>query len=266
MAGMDWFRWHHGSVTDPKFRLVARKTGARVADVIAVWAVLLEAASQAEDRGNPGALDFEAIDCALGLDDGQAQAIHAALGDREIINKDGSLAAWDTRQPKREREDRTGAGRQAAFRAKKNQVTPSNAESHQKTPREEKRREEKDQNQAPAKPAWFDPLAIELPESIPLQAWSEWITYRRTRKLTCSEQTMRAQVAKLIEWHGSGHSPPLIIATSIEKGWQGLFEPKGGKGSGDATGRAATVAEFTGAGRKPAGSIDGTAQRVADSH
>ena len=25
-GGIDWFRWHHGSVTDPKFQLVARKS------------------------------------------------------------------------------------------------------------------------------------------------------------------------------------------------------------------------------------------------
>ena len=48
MAGMDWFRWHHGSVTDPKFQLVARRAGASLPDVLAVWAYVLEAASQAE--------------------------------------------------------------------------------------------------------------------------------------------------------------------------------------------------------------------------
>ncbi len=23
-GGIDWFRWHHGSVTDPKFQLIAK--------------------------------------------------------------------------------------------------------------------------------------------------------------------------------------------------------------------------------------------------
>lgn len=37
-GGIDWFRWHHGSVTDPKFKLIAKKkAGARVGDVIAVF-------------------------------------------------------------------------------------------------------------------------------------------------------------------------------------------------------------------------------------
>lgn len=152
MAGMDWFRWHHGSVTDPKFQLVARKTGTRVADVIAVWATLLEEASQSEDRGNPGTLDFEAIDCALGLSDGNAAAIHASLGERGIIDKDGHLTAWDERQPKREREDATSTERSRASRAKKAQealdsamqrhATPCNANDSQETPRGEESRQE----------------------------------------------------------------------------------------------------------------------------
>jgi len=127
MAGMDWFRWHHGSVTDPKFQLVARKTKCRVSDVIAVWAFLLEAASQADDRGNPGQQDFEAIDCALGLDDGQAQAIHGAMIDRGVVVADGRIAAWEKRQPKREREDDKSTERVKAFREKKRQETQSNA-------------------------------------------------------------------------------------------------------------------------------------------
>lgn len=144
MAGMDWFRWHHGSVNDPKFQLVARKAKSSLAEVIAVWATLLEAASLAEDRGNPGELDYEAIDCALGLDDGKAKAIHEHMAGRGMIDTEtGRLTSWDKRQPKREREDNTNAERQKAFRERQNQITPSNATSHQKTPREEKSREEK---------------------------------------------------------------------------------------------------------------------------
>lgn len=104
MAGMDWFRWHHGSVTDPKFQLVAKKAGCKPAEVLAVWAFLLEEASQAETRGNPGSIDFEALDCLLGLEDGMAQRIHARMNDRGLISKSGSIEAWERRQPKREDE------------------------------------------------------------------------------------------------------------------------------------------------------------------
>jgi len=134
MAGMDWFRWHHGSVTDPKFQLVARKTKSRVADVIAVWAFILESASQSDDRGAHGDLDFESIDCALGLDDGQALAIHAAMIDRAIVTSEGRVAAWERRQPKREREDDNSTERSKALRMRRRQSEPGDTEQHQATP------------------------------------------------------------------------------------------------------------------------------------
>lgn len=91
---------------------------------------------------------------------------------------------------------------------------------------EDTERETDKKTKAPGKPARFDPLQIELPSCIPADAWKEWIAYRRSRKLTVSEKTMKAQVAKLAEWHAAGHQPADIISTSITNGWQGLFEPK----------------------------------------
>lgn len=144
MAGMDWFRWHHGSVTDPKFALIARKAGASLPDVLAVWAYILETASQSVERGDFGTLDAEALDCVFNFPSTETRTadILAAMAGRGLV--DGTrVVAWDKRQPKREREDATNADRQAAFRAKRNQVTPDNASGNQKTPREEESREEK---------------------------------------------------------------------------------------------------------------------------
>jgi uncharacterized protein YdaU (DUF1376 family) len=76
------------------------------------------------------------------------------------------------------------------------------------------------------KPARFDPLALELPEAIPRQSWHDWIAYRRKRKLSTTEQTARAQLAKLAEWAAAGHRAAEVIEHSITNGWQGLFEPK----------------------------------------
>lgn len=106
-GGIDWFRWHHGSVTDPKFQLVAKQAGASVAEVIAVWACLLEASSAAQERGNPGTPDYEALDCALGLRDGLAKEIHTRMAGRGLVGEDGRITAWDKRQPKREDDSAT---------------------------------------------------------------------------------------------------------------------------------------------------------------
>ena len=153
-GGIDWFRWHHGSVNDPKFRLVAARSGASVAEVIAVWACLLEAASMAEKRGAAGIPDFEATDCALGFHAGKAESIFKAMVAREIISHAGDVSAWEKRQPQREREDRSAADRKRLQRGRasadevtpshtdENHVTPCHTTSHQKTPRGEERRGE----------------------------------------------------------------------------------------------------------------------------
>lgn len=143
---MDWFRWHHGSVNDPKFQLVAKKADCSVAEVIAVWACLLEAASMAEERGKPGEPDFEAMECALGLADGLGPTIYAAMKARDLVGDSDVICAWEKRQPRREREDNS-AGRVAAYRKRHvtpeiHDVTPCNASDNQETPRLDKRREE----------------------------------------------------------------------------------------------------------------------------
>ncbi len=109
-GGIDWFRWHHGSITDPKFGLVAKKAGARLGDVIAVWAWLLESASaNADQRGVVGPVDFESLDYMLGMDDGSAARILDAMTARGLLGDGGAVTAWAKRQPKRE--DDTAAER-----------------------------------------------------------------------------------------------------------------------------------------------------------
>jgi hypothetical protein len=154
--GIDWFRWHHGSVNDPKFGLVAKKAGVRVGDVIAVWALVLEQASANTVRGDIGDIDHEATDFLLGAEEGTTARILAAMEARSLTTN-GRVTRWDERQPKRERVDTTAAERKRAQRDRQRErdehrdidadgvsddVTPSHATSHHVTPREEKSREE----------------------------------------------------------------------------------------------------------------------------
>lgn len=152
MAGIDWLRWHHGSITDPKFQLVAKKAGVRLGDVMVVWTFLLEKASADDDRGSIGPIDYETLDYLIGGDDGDAVRICDSLSARGLIT--GSrIANWEKRQPKREREDDNSTERVRNYREKKRQETecnaingdetPCNAMKRQETPRGEERREEK---------------------------------------------------------------------------------------------------------------------------
>ena len=98
---MEWFRWFENSTTDPKFAVVARRTGQPVAFVIAVWAQLLERASASGERGCIDGYDCEGADVSLGLPDGAACAIVAAMKDKGLIDE-YRVCKWDQRQPKRE--------------------------------------------------------------------------------------------------------------------------------------------------------------------
>jgi hypothetical protein len=150
-GGIDWFRSYHGTVNDPKFRVVAKRAGARVSEALAMWQTLLEQASSNADRGHPGSIDLEAIDMALEMPDGTAKALLEAFTAKEMLDSDtGRIAKWETRQPKRERENDSSAERTRAYRERQKEpcdadgdrVTPSDATEHQKTPRGEESREE----------------------------------------------------------------------------------------------------------------------------
>jgi hypothetical protein len=135
-GGIDWFRWHHGSVTDPKFQLVARKAKASLPDVLAVWVFVLESASASAHRGEFEGIDCEAVDCLFGFDDGTTAAILAQMETRGLI-EGCRVSSWEKRQPKRE--DGTAANRKRSQRERElaqkmaNAVTPEM--SHDVTPR-----------------------------------------------------------------------------------------------------------------------------------
>jgi len=141
---MDWFRLHHGMPQDPKWIVVARRAGVPVGAVLAVWVSMLDAASRASVRGNLEGWDDEDVAAMLGYETEQVAAIYDAMQGKTL---DGDrIAAWDKRQPKRERDD-DSAARVRAHRdrnASAGHVTPCNASGDPETPRGEERREEED--------------------------------------------------------------------------------------------------------------------------
>lgn len=137
---MDWLRWWHGTVTDPKFQRVARMAGATTGEVIAVWACLLERASSVtggdadvtspdvtETRGSVAGFDCDDHDVLLGLEDGATAKILDALGVRGLVI-DGRIARWEERQPNRtdssKERTRLWREREAAKKAAGQQLPP----------------------------------------------------------------------------------------------------------------------------------------------
>lgn len=97
---MQWFRWHHGTVADPKFRTLARKAGQPVHVVLAVWAAVLEYASDNDPRGSIAGMEVEDIASCLDLDEEIVSAVLNAMQSKVLDGE--TLSGWDRRQPKRE--------------------------------------------------------------------------------------------------------------------------------------------------------------------
>lgn len=143
MAANDWLRLWHDMPTDPKWRVIARKSGKPLPCVIALYTLLLTTASAADDRGCIASLTIEDAAAALDMDEEDVAAIRQAMEGR-VIEGD-RLSGWERRQPKRERENddssqRVKAHRERAKQAVSDGVTPCNATQRQETPREEKSR------------------------------------------------------------------------------------------------------------------------------
>lgn len=138
-----WFRLWHDMPNDPKWRTIARVSGQPVTAVIAVYLhVLVDASSNADERGRTHSIEVEDIATALDLDDVQVQAILDAMQGR-VLEGD-VVAGWEKRQPARED---GSAERAKAWRERKKEEgertrTQANAE---KRPDKDKE-EDKDKN------------------------------------------------------------------------------------------------------------------------
>lgn len=130
-----WLRLWHDMPTDPKWRTIAKASGQRIGDVMAVYCHLLVCASNASERGRTQSFNAEDVASALDLETEQVEQIVGAMQGRVL---DGDVVAgWDKRQVARED---GGAERAKAWReAKKAEAerTPNAGERNQ-TPDKDK--------------------------------------------------------------------------------------------------------------------------------
>lgn len=137
MAVNHWFRWYHGTTTDPKFRTIARKAECPLTAVIGVWAFLLEQASQSDERGSIAGVEPEDIAEALALDISICVRILKAMSDKVLDDEDKTIRSWEKRQPKRE--DETAADRKQAQRDRAERGRPLTGAERVRLHRERKR-------------------------------------------------------------------------------------------------------------------------------
>src|SRR5882724_10798265 len=147
VARMNWVRWHHGTATDPKWRVVVTRCNAcnaskfivRISDVLAVWSYILEAASANETaRGTVSGWAHEDVGAALELPAEAVERIWAAMQGKVL---DGQrLTGWTKRNPKREDDSVERVRKYRERNALEKDVTRGNARGEER--REEKRRED----------------------------------------------------------------------------------------------------------------------------
>lgn len=156
---MNWLRLYHETITDSKWPAIARRAQTNQGTVVSVWIALLIYASQHEDRGSVEGFCAADYDVQFGYEDGTVERVCDAMEDRGVI-RDGRIAAWEKRQPRREREDAESStkrvqeyrerNRQKANRAIETPCnaneTPCNADDSHETPPDKDKEKEKEKD------------------------------------------------------------------------------------------------------------------------
>ena len=98
--GFSWCRLWHELPNDPKFRVVARRSGASLPEVISVFITMLTTASAARSRGTLEGWNDEDVAASLDMETERVEAIREAMQGK-LIEGD-RLLGWEKRQPENE--------------------------------------------------------------------------------------------------------------------------------------------------------------------
>lgn len=134
-GAMKWFRWHHDTCEDAKFRHAARNALVTVRDVIAVWAALLESASRNAERGIVTNERVDFIETVLDINALDMDKICMAMEEAGLIQTTGNaiiIPNWGRRQFETDLTDPTNTDRQKRHREKKRQSNGDVTESKRK--------------------------------------------------------------------------------------------------------------------------------------
>lgn len=119
----NWVRLWEDMPTDPKWRVIARRSGRPLPEVLAVFVFMMtNAGANAAERGRLQGWDDEDVAAALDMDGEHVSAIRDAMEGKTL---DGDrLTGWERRQPKRE--DNSSERAKAWREAKKREQAQDN--------------------------------------------------------------------------------------------------------------------------------------------
>lgn len=93
---MKWLRLYNETPNDPKWRVVAVRSGQPVGNVLAVWMQMLACASEAEERGTLEDWDDEIVAAMLGYAPATVTVIRASM--QGLVLDGLRLTGWEKRQ------------------------------------------------------------------------------------------------------------------------------------------------------------------------
>lgn len=96
---IDWFSIKHGTPSDAKLTMIAKKIQVRRCEMTAVWFELMDYASRYVTRGHVTGCDMEQIAFNQDIEIEIVKKIYDALVEKNVI-QDEQLASWEKHQPK----------------------------------------------------------------------------------------------------------------------------------------------------------------------
>lgn len=70
-------------------------------------------------------------------------------------------------------------------------------------------------------------VSLDLPSWLPAEAWGGYLQTRKAKKAPRTVRAIQGVLRKLEAFRSAGHDVEAILDTSTERGWTGVFEPKG---------------------------------------
>lgn len=247
---MEWVRLYHDMPTDPKWRVIAKKAGQRIGDVIAVYTFMLTNASgNTTKRGVTHNLVTEDIAAAIDLGEADVGAILGAMEGKVVLN--GELLGWEKRNPIREDN--------STERVRKHRETQRNAVKRPDKTRTEEDIEKKESSlaasQPPAKPARKSSTPI--PDNFPSpEQQDEACVYWDERDRQDLSVAVMDEAAKFRDHHVS-HGSRMSDWPAAWRTWFRnaiKFNRKPGNGKSDATGKRSSTDKH----------LDGIASLIAE--
>ena len=215
-AGMtNWVRLWEDMPTDPKWRVIAKRSSRPISEVISVFIFMMTNAGASGERGSLSGWDDEDIAAALDMEGEDVSSIREAMQGKTL--EGDHLTGWEKRQPKREDQS---TQRVREYRERKAEES-KRGETHRNAPEEKRIDTDTDITSslrsdvsAPAR----EPKPIEiLSKCLSKKTAADVIAHRKALKKPLTPRAAELLANSLAE---SGDAER-AAATMIERGWQG---------------------------------------------